>query len=282
MFAISITCLILLIVIAIKVGAFIDFSVSTIFGIIESIVKNTYFSGIMCSALAVVIIYVIQVRYSKHMLKKDFRCNEIIEGIYNGIENYCSIMGKIPQTTDRKPNEDFIEKRKQDSMMFYQFYKENNVDIDLISLSFSYKNNDILIESIQSCFFINLNFKLLDIINNIKNRLPNLRDGYPEIKKAYEKYESDNDEKALIDLGNKLSDYFIDLRFMAIYWKMFLDYLNYDPTYIKLFVQTYNSKYDIVEDIKQPKEVLVAKNKEIHKEVKKAMRLYKIKHFWNK
>lgn len=282
MFTISITCLILLIVIAAKVGVFIDFTTNILFNIIESVMKNTYFSGIMCSVLAVVIIYTIQVRYSKRMLKKDFRCNEIIEEIYDGIERYCEIMDKIPQTSIGKPNKNFAEKRKQDAKIFFEFYKENFIDIDFITISFSYKNNDILIESIQSCFFINLNFKLLDIINNIKNRLPNLRDGYPEIKEAYEKYESDGDEKTLLDLGNKLPHYFIDLRFSAIYWKKLLDYLNYDPTYIKLFVKTYNSKYDIVEDIKQPKEILDERNKEIDKEVKKSMRLYKIKHFWCK
>lgn len=282
MFAIFMICLVLHIVIVIKIEAFADFSMSSVFGVIVSVMKNTYVSGILCSILAVLCIYVIQVRYSKSMLKKDFRCNEIIQDIYDGIETYCKIVDKIPERVDRKHDEDFYEKIKKDSLMFYEFYKENKIDVDLITLSLSYINNDILIDSLQSCFFLNLNFKLLNIVNNIKNRLPNLRNGYPEIKEIYEKYESDGEKKELIYLGNRLSSYFTDLRFMTIYWKELLDYLNYDPTYIKLFTKTYTSKYDISEDIKQPKEVRYLRNKEIDKAVKKEIRRYRIKHFWDK
>ena len=66
------------------------------------------------------------------------------------------------------------------------------------------------------------------------------------------------------------------------YWQELLDYLNYDPTYIKLFVQAYNSQYDILEDLKQPKEFQYAKQKKIQKEVRKAIWQYRIKNFWNK
>ena len=53
-------------------------------------------------------------------------------------------------------------------------------------------------------------------------------------------------------------------------------------TYIKLFVRTYNSQYDILEELKQPKEIQYAKQRKIQKEVRKAIWLYKIKNFWNK
>lgn len=282
MFIITISCLILLIIIAAKMGIFSDLNIYGLFSVIERIINNTYFSSIMCSIIAVVLIYIIQVQYSKKMLKKDFRCNEIIQEVFNGIENYCELIDKIPEPTKRKDSEDYFEKRKQDSLLYYQFYKDNKIDIDLITMSLSGTNNDILIDSLQSCFFLNLNFKLLNIVNNIKNRLPNLQDGYPEVKKEYEEYTTKGEEDALIKFANKLPHYLIDLRFMVIYWKELLDYLNYDSTYIKLFIQTYNSKYNIVEDIKQPKEVLYAKNREIDKIVRKTMRMYKIKHFWDK
>ncbi len=74
----------------------------------------------------------------------------------------------------------------------------------------------------------------------------------------------------------------IHLGLMARYWQELLDYLNYDPTYIKLFVQAYNSQYDILEDLKQPKEFQYAKQKKIQKEVRKAIWQYRIKNFWNK
>lgn len=282
MLAISIICLVLLIIIAIKVEAFAGVSEYAFFEVIVSIINNSYVCSFLCSIFAVFVIYIAQVRYSKKMLKKDFRCNEIIEDLYHGIEEYCKIMDKIPSSEERKSDEDWFEKRKKDSLMFYEFYKKNKTDVDIITLSLSYKNNDLLIESLQSCFFINLNFKLLNIVNNIKNRLPNLRNDYPEIKEIFEKYESEGGENELIALGNKLPSYFTDLRFMTMYWKQLLDYLEYDPTYIKMFIETYNSKYVLEEDIKQPVEVRNLRAKEIDKAVKKAMRQYKIKHFWDK
>ena len=86
----------------------------------------------------------------------------------------------------------------------------------------------------------------------------------------------------LKSIENRFPHYLIDLRFMATYWQELLDYLNYDPTYIKLFVHTYNSQYDILEELKQPKEIQYAKQRKIQKEVRKAIWLYKIKNFWNK
>jgi hypothetical protein len=105
---------------------------------------------------------------------------------------------------------------------------------------------------------------------------------YPEIKELYKKYELEKNEKELNDLGNRLSTYFIDLRFMAMYWNELLDYLGYDPTYIKMFIKIYNSKYDTMEDIKQPAEVRNLRAKEVDKAVRKAIWQYKIKHFWDK
>ena len=42
-----------------------------------------------CSIISVVVIYFFQVQYSKRKLKKDLRCNEIIQDVYDGIEKYC-------------------------------------------------------------------------------------------------------------------------------------------------------------------------------------------------
>ena len=67
--------------------------------------------------------------------------------------------------------------------MYYKFYKEYEVDFEMMAYSLSCENNDILIESLQSCFFLNLNFKLLNIVNNIKNRLPNIRNAIQKSKR---------------------------------------------------------------------------------------------------
>ncbi len=282
MFVLLMICLMLLIAIAIKIEVFKGLSTCVVFKTIVSIMKNSYVSSILCSILAVLIIYITQVYHSKKMLKKDFRCNEIIEDVYDGIEIYCKLKDEIPEKVERMPDEDVLDKRRRESLMFYEFYKKNSGDVDIITLSLSYENNDLLIDSVQSCFLINLNFKLLSIVNNIKNRLPNLRKNYPEIKELYKKYELEKNEKELNDLGNRLSTYFTDLRFMAMYWNELLDYLGYDPTYIKMFIKIYNSKYDTMEDIKQPAEVRNLRAKEVDKAVRKAIWQYKIKHFWDK
>ena len=277
MFTISIICLVLLIIIAVKIGVFSELTSCVWFERMQSVLNNSYFSSIVCSIISVVVIYFFQVQYSKRKLKKDLRCNEIIQDVYDGIEKYCNIKNTIPEKTNKDTEKDYIKRQKADVLLYYEFYKKNEADFIMMAYSLSDINNDILIESLQSCFFLNLNFKLLSIVNNIKNRLPNIRNGYPEIKEMCKKYEN-----ALISIGNRFPHYLIDLQFMAIYWQELLDYLNYDPTYIKLFVHTYNSQYDILEELKQPKEIQYAKQKKIWKEVRKAIWVYKIKNFWNK
>ena len=122
----------------------------------------------------------------------------------------------------------------------------------------------------------------ISIINHVKNRLPNLRKKYPEIEEIFTRYEKNQNEEDLIKPGNILPTYFMDLKFMAVYWKALFDYLGYDPTFIKLFVDTYNSKYPIEQDMKFPIEVRNTQAIEVEKLVRKAMRGNQWKNFWMK
>lgn len=97
MLLLSITNLIILLVIANKIEVFSGLSTSLFIKIIISILNNSYVCSILCSILAVIIIYCVQVRYSKMMLKRDFRCNEIIQDICFGIKEYNKLRDKIPQ-----------------------------------------------------------------------------------------------------------------------------------------------------------------------------------------
>ena len=278
MFIISLICLVLLISIAIKVGVFVELEKPVILDILMPIITNTYFSGVLCSVLSVLIIYKIQVKYSKRMIKKDVRCNEIIEGVYKGIESYYMIAGEILTRWNREPKKDEFKKMDNVELKkgYYDFYKNYKAKIYIMNLSLSYENNDILVDSLQSCFLINLNFKLLNIINNIKNRLPNLRINYPKIEYLFEQYEKEHDEKLLSSLEYELSTYFIDLSFIVMYWEMLFDYLEYDPTHI----YTYNANYDIYEYIKKTSETRNSLAKEIDKKARKEMWKHKIKNFW--
>lgn len=155
-------------------------------------------------------------------------------------------------------------------------------DIYLGNLALSYEGNDLLIDSIQLCFFINLNFKLLEILNNVKNRLPNLRNRYPEIEDLKKKYKETHSEELMIQLGEKLATYFVDAKFMAGYWKELFDYLEYDPTFIKQFVATYNARYKFEDDINLPVTVRSSHMLEVKREVKRAIIRDKIRNFWEK
>lgn len=282
MFSLTLLCLILLLLIAWENGVFTAIAGLSFFPLVEKIVANAYFSGVACSIIAVVIIYKWQVWYSKRKLKQDFRCNECIEGIYDGIETVGKYVPLVPEREKGSKDCDYNELRKKNAQKYVDFYLEHKGDIYLANLALSYEGNDLLIDSIQSCFFINLNFKLLEILNNVKNRLPNLRNRYPEIEELEKKYKETSSEELMIQLGEKLASYFVDAKFMAGYWKQLFDYLEYDPTFIKQFVATYNARYKFEEDITLPVTVRNSHVIEVKREVKRAIVRDKIRNFWEK
>ena len=146
MFVISSICLILLITIAVKIGVFSELTSCVWIESILSVINNSYFSGVLCSIIAVIVIYFFQVQYSKRMLKKDVRCNEIIQDVYDGIEKYCNISNTIPERTSKNEEKDYSKRQIADGLMYYKFYKEYEVDFEMMAYSLSCENNDILIK----------------------------------------------------------------------------------------------------------------------------------------
>lgn len=217
MLSLTLLCLTLLTLIAWEVGVFMAIAGLPSFPLVEKIVANTYFSGVACSIISVVIIYKWQVWYSKRKLKQDFRCNECIEDIYDGIEAIDKYTPLVPEKEKGNEGSDFTELRMKNAQRCVDFYLEHKGDIYRANLALSYEGNDLLIDSIQSCFFINLNFKLLEILNNVKNRLPNLRNQYPKIEDLEKKYKETRSEELMIQLGETLATYFVDAKFMAGY-----------------------------------------------------------------
>ena len=137
--------LILLSLIAWKVGVFTAIVGLPFFPLVEKIVTNTYFSGVACSIIAVIIIYKWQVLYSKRKLKQDFRCNECIEGIYDGIEAVRKYMPLVPKKEKWDRVCDYEEFRKKNAKKYIDFYGEHKGDIYIANLTLSYKGNDLLI-----------------------------------------------------------------------------------------------------------------------------------------
>lgn len=125
MFSLMLLSLILLSLIAWKVGVFTAIVGLPFFPLVEKIVTNTYFSGVACSIIAVIIIYKWQVWYSKRKLKQDFRCNECIEGIYDGIEAVRKYMPLVPEKEKWDRVCDYEEFRKKNAKKYVDFYWEH-------------------------------------------------------------------------------------------------------------------------------------------------------------
>lgn len=60
------------------------------------------------------------------------------------------------------------------------------------------------------------------------------------------------------------------------------DYLGYDPTFVKLFVETYNTRYKIKDDVKSPMSVRNSHMIEVKRAVRRAILRDKFSNFWKK
>ncbi len=252
-----------------------------------SFFTNDYVINILCTIITAVALYILQIKYSKHKIKKDFRCDEVIRDLYYGIESAQNIKSNskaLKIEINDITGDDFKEKERNKAQKYYDFYVENKQDFHLSHLALTYHNNDILIESIQMVFFINLNFKLLNIINNIKNRKPNLEEEYPEIEKLYDKYQTENQEEDFLALGRQIERYITDVVFMGGYCLDLLDYLGFDPIPTKIYITIFNSLYPTTEDLIKynhlPKKEQYKITRAITRKASKEYILYKIKKFF--
>lgn len=222
--------------------------------ILCSFFTNDYVINILCTIVTAVALYILQIKYSKHKIKKDIRCDEVIRDLYDGIESAQKIKSNskaLEIEINAITGDDFKEKERNKAQKYYDFYVENKQDFHLSHLALTYHNNDILIESIQMVFFLNLNFKLLNIVNNIKNRKPNLVEEYPKIESLYNKYNEENREEDLLTLGHQIERYITDVGFMGGYCLDLLDYLGFDPIPTKIYIAIFNSIYPTTEEIIQ-------------------------------
>lgn len=278
---ILIACFILLSAICLKLNVFEEAVNYNVFNVLSAIFNNSYFSGISCSIIAVVIIYIIQLNYSKGMLKKDICCSEIIVDIYFSIDRCREILNKVSEIEEKfKKNGELLDEQ-QYAKELCSFYNENECIIESIIEGLASDKNDLLIDSVQMCFLINLNFKLLNIMNGIKGWLLDIRTKYNGICKTHADCKTNDSYEMLIKLQFELSCLFDGLKYISIYWKQLLDYLNYDPTYIKLFMNKFKSKYSVTDTLNQPFKVQRIRFEEINKEVLHEMLLSSIHHFWD-
>lgn len=217
---------------------------------IRKIIYNDYVVNILCTIITAAVLYFLQIKYSKYKLRLDFRCNEIMEDLYDGIKYAHKIKTEAEKIVfDYSDNLDYHEKTILKSKKYYELFVKNKYDFYLSHLILTYPNNDILIDSIQSVFFINLNFKLLNIVNNIKNRKPNLEREYPKIESLFEKYKDEQQENDLISLGFEIKNYITDVGFMGQYCFELLNYLGYDQVIMRIYRKVINSMYSYENDL---------------------------------
>lgn len=86
--------------------------------------------------------------------------------MYDGIERTHELIKESKELSneieelEKDPNMDFNVYRKEEALKYLAFYKKHKGDFKICNIALTYPNNWILIDSVQTVFFINLNFKL--------------------------------------------------------------------------------------------------------------------------
>ena len=215
---ISISCsilLVLLIVLSI-IGKIRDWNAFNV------IFENAYVSGIIVTALMIPIIFELQIVISKRRIVKDFRCKEIIDDLNFILKDYIDLF-----------KNNVIPKNSLD------FCEQNWKKINIIQNCLTSPYNDILIDSLKICMFFNLNFNLMRILNNLKNRKDYFCHNNQKLLCYFEEDRQES-ENVTLKVNRHDADIFItDLRFLAQYWCDLLMYLNAESRKI-------DEKYDLL------------------------------------
>lgn len=161
--------------------------------------NDGYVANIICSVLSLLLVYYCQLAYCKFRLKRDFRFNEALTDLYSANSDAKKLLSKWNKTDSLK------------------FYRENKSTIKLIHDEYLYPNNSIVWDSINTVFFLNINFKLLGIVNNIKNRLPTMDRLWQDVSQ-----EDESITDRTVDL------LFMDIEFLSEYCDDLFDYFNFD------------------------------------------------------
>lgn len=259
-------------------------------GLFTNFFQNDYVINISCTIITAVALYIIQIHYCKRKLRNDFRCNEIIRDVFDGIERTLKLTNEAKSINEEveklKENSslDFNTRYKKEAQLYIDFYNDNEFYFRLSNNMLMYHNNWILIDSVQTVFFININFKLLNIVNNIKNRKPNLEKAYPEIQEMYEVYKENSDDASIRILGDKIKRFLLDIEFMAKYWYALLNYLGYDPIPSKMQLACFKTMFKTDEEQDNFFALPISEQNKTYRKIQKMVRKecfkYKIKNFF--
>lgn len=208
---------------------------------LQDFFNNGYVTNIVCSIVSLLLVYYFQLVYCKHRLKQDVRFNEALTDLYSANSDAKELLDKW---------------NGKDSL---KFYHENKTIIKLIHDEYLYPNNRIVWDSINTVFFLNINFKLLGIVNHIKNRLPTMDQWWKDVSQ-----EDQSVTDRTVDL------LFMDIKILSEYCDELFDYFNFD-----LSLQQKTAEYipmGALEFMKLPRKQQIKLMSEARRKAKKELR----------
>ena len=139
-------------------------------GIVRNLIE-VYVSGIVCSIIGVFIVVWWQVTYSKVKLKENKRTRESLKHLSIGMSKFEELQEEYTYIQDNG-----LKDAIKDRRLFLKKSEEKKEDLDYLNSELAGEKRDILIDSIETCFFLNLNFDVLEVVNDLKYNLELVRE----------------------------------------------------------------------------------------------------------
>jgi len=205
---------------------------------LQIVLNNQYFVNVICSFVVIFIIYYLQIGFCKRKLMKDIRFKEELSHMGSSVELAESMLSDLKSSKDT----------------LVEFFDKHGAVFEVLQSEFVNLNGSIILESINTVFFINLNFKLLEVLNNIKSCNSNLN-------RTWEYIVANISDNKVTE--NVVSMYFIYLKDICNYLRILFKYFYYDVELEKLAFKFLTTDIRAFLDMSE---------KEMKKEMKKAYR----------
>lgn len=200
-------------------------------GIVSNLIE-VYVSGIICSIIGVFIVVWWQVAYSKVKLKENKRIRISLRNISIGMSKFEELPEEYTCIQDNR--------LKYDSRSFFKKYEGKKRVLDYLCFELADKKRDILIESVETCFFLNLNFDVLEVVYDLKYNLEVVRENKlkkDEIEKLIDCNNHTEEDKLMNQWYGYTVGYLAGLNRLYESWNKLFDYLEIESRYYLKFVE---------------------------------------------
>ena len=180
--------------------------------------------NILCNFIAVYILSRIKNELSKIKIREDNVCKSYLDNIHKGIENFEYIKTIMPKDTDWK-NLNYEKEIK--------FYQDSSLNYFVFCYTLNDDDTEVLLDNIKNTFFLDLNFKLMSVINKInvyKYSIKKKYDNWERVRKKFAIMEDEFSEMSEREQYQLLYDYhsiLTDTRHLINGWKDLFKYLGY-------------------------------------------------------